>query len=108
MGGGDHRRDEGEAYPRGGPGRPAPAPPPAQHVTLSIPARWSEAVAYATGVRCARDELDEVPTLVRQGLPVERYLDLAEITAMLDLGPRIWERWFRHGWAAWTDSQDGG
>ena len=72
----------------------------AHHVrVLAIPTAFPEAFAHAAGERLEIAEADEVPMMLRSGLPIDRYLTSGEIAAHLALGDRAFERWFRLGWA---------
>lgn len=86
--------------------RPALAPTTVE--MIAVPARWPEAAAYRAGRRLAAAEADEVPMMLRQGLPVDVYLKSDELAAVVELREPVWSRWFSLGWATETSDREGG
>ncbi len=99
LGDGDHRGSGHREGPDAAPGDPRPAPSPTATLTVTVPLYWPEAVAYATGRRLADGDADEVPMMLRQGLPIYMYLTGLETEALVQLPEPIWRRWFFLGWA---------
>jgi hypothetical protein len=75
---------------------------------ILLPLDWPETHAYRCGVRLATTgEHDIVPTMLRQGLPIDQYLEPAEVAAHLTIGSRTFERWFRLGWSVGGEHEEG-
>lgn len=89
-----------EDYETGAAGMAAkPGLDPHYDVLIRIPVTFAECHAYTAGWRLFEAGEDEVPMLLRQGVPIDQYLEPLEIDARLELGQRAFERWFRLGWS---------
>ncbi len=73
---------------------------------LAVPDTFPEAIAYEAGSRLAIAEADEVPMMLRAGLPIDQHLQPGEISAHLELGDRAFERWFRLGWSRAANDEE--
>lgn len=103
-------RAAGQRKPRRRPGDSHLRDPGPSAYILRIPisSQWPEAVAWCCGLRLYQAGADDVPLLMRQGLPYVVRLEADEVEAHLLLGAETFERWFRAGWAAAAYRDEGG
>lgn len=99
------RSQDGRQTERTSRGADRPGLDPARLFTARIPFDWPEAVTFRAGDRLLLAGADEVPFLVRSGLPIVHYLTPDEIEAQAILGLSTWERWFRLGWTRAADDE---
>lgn len=104
---GDHHEEHRGRAPSGRPDAERPALSLTTSERLSVPVRWPEVAAYRAGRRLSEADLDLVPMLMRQGLPIDIYLEPVELAGMLELSASTWERWFHFGWMVATNDEEG-
>ncbi len=108
VAGEDHREGLRGRAPSAQPGSGRASPAARTQIRLELPADWPEVIMFRAGYRLAGGDADEVPTLIRQGIPIDAYLSPDELGAMMALPELVWSRWLMRGWWTWQVDHEGG